>query len=196
MSPMLQSPLAPPHRLTLTTSRILMMLLIVGHLVVMAGLLAARPEGSTVLFLPWVLWSLHRGLGQHALRYAAQAAVGLDVDLDGSLWLRCREGGRQRVLLQGSSTVHPWVVVLNLRRAPSQPGPVRRGQGAVVPETGGASRSAGRGPGIRVLPAWGGWGNAQGRSLSFSVIIPRDACARQEFRRLRAWLLWGSTPEA
>jgi len=147
-------PLAPPHHLDLGASRTLALLLIGGHVVIMLALPWARPEWASwlaVMAYPMLLLSLYRGLAHHALRQAAGAVVGIEVRSDGTVVLQSRHGGRRSARILDSSTVHPWVVVLNLRDVTGAKGP----------------------------------------SWPRHVIVPRDACEPEGFRRLRVWLRWG-----
>lgn len=112
------SPLAPPHGMTLRASRVLAALLVTGHAAVMLAVPLARPDWAVWLvpaLLPLVGLSLHRCLGLHACRYARRAVVGVDVLIDGRIRITCRDGGTDDLSLLASSTVHPWIVVLNLR---------------------------------------------------------------------------------
>lgn len=150
----LGSPLAPPHHLALRSSRLLTTTLIAGHSTVLVALPLARPDlwvWCMVLLIPAVLGSLHLSLGLHALRYASGAVQGIEVRSDGSLDLICRDGERIRAAILGSSTVYPWLVVLNLRPLSGAEG--RRWSRSVI-----IARDACDSTAFRRLRAWLRWG--------------------------------------
>lgn len=148
------SPLAPPHRLVLGASRVLATALIAGHAVVMVAMLLARPGvwmWWIVLLMPVMLVSLHRALGLHALRYAGGAVLRLEVRPDSGLDLLLRNGRLYQAEFLGSSTVHPWLVILNLRAASGAEG--RRWSRSVI-----IVRDACDPVAFRRLRAWLRWG--------------------------------------
>lgn len=113
-------PWAPPHVLNLGVSRILTVVLLLGHLVTLLGLCWARPEWAPwtlALLLPVFAASLYRGLMHHALRRAPGAVRRVELRRDGRVILQCRDGSRHGARVLDSSTVHPWAIVLNLRHA-------------------------------------------------------------------------------
>jgi toxin CptA len=100
-------------------------------------------------------------------RLRASSIVMLEWRADGRWWVRRRDGGGEDVALLPDSYVHPWLVVLNFRRA----GDGRRARW----------RRFAAAPSARSLAALA----IRGRC---SVVLPPDSVDRETLRRLRARL--------
>lgn len=96
-------------------------------------LAAAGAAAGLVWLLPWGMWvrlglivaiavAVHGALARHARLRGAAAVVALELAADGSFSVRLGDGGWRPAVVAGSSTVTPWLTVLNLRLAGRQRG--------------------------------------------------------------------------
>ena len=113
---------APPLHLNAGRSWRLTLLLCLGHAVVMAGLVLARPD---LLGISGVLvgsLSPYLALRLHAFRTAPDAVVALCIETNGGSTVRLRGGQSIPVRILGSTYLHPALCVVNLRSIPAADG--------------------------------------------------------------------------